>query len=347
MYRLLAGLCVLSLATFAVAQDKAPTPKKAAAEFKKLEAEFMTKIRAARTPAAQKELFTTYAPKFLKFAEDNKGTPAAIDALSFPLRMGAPHDAKAVAALSKDYAKKPLSRLVLNILASRSDKESQDLLKAVIDGNPDKKIGAMAVKALISARERDAQTAARINGNPQLREQLEKARGKEFVKGLLDKGEAASTKIKEYQKLLAEKFKGALPEVAVGKPVPEFVSEDIKGKPAKLSDLKGKVVVLDVWATWCPPCKGMIPHSRELVKKMKGKPFIFVSVSADAQKQTLINFMKETEMPWTHWWNGATGGIVEEWEITAYPTIFLIDHKGILREKIVGADSGKVYTVAE
>jgi len=338
MHRLLAGLCVLSLAAFAGADDKKPAPKatNTAAEFKKLEAEFMKKVSDRNLPAAdRKELFNSYAGKFLKLAEDNKDDPAAIDALSFPLRMGAPHDAKAVAALRKDHAKKPLPRLVLNVLASRTDKASQDLLKDIIDNNPDKKTGALAVKSALSGQEQQAKMAAQLRSNEKLREQVEKQRGKEFVKGILDRGDAAGKKVKEYKELLGGKFKGILPDFSVGSKAPEIVSEDVNGKPAKLSDLQGKVVVIDIWATWCGPCVQMIPHSRELVKKLKDKPFVLVSISADAKKQTLLDFMKKNEMPWTHWWNGATGGVIEAWDVQYYPTIYVLDHKGVIRYKDV------------
>jgi len=69
--------------------------------------------------------------------------------------------------------------------------------------------------------------------------------------------------------------------VGVGKPAPDVEGTDLDGKKVKLSSYKGKVVVLDIWATWCGPCKAMIPHERELVKKLEGKPFVFLSVSAD------------------------------------------------------------------
>jgi len=359
MHRLLAGLCVLSLVTLATADDKKPEARegkgdtkpaakenKAAAGLKKLETELLTKVRAAKTNEARKELFEAYAPRFLKLAEENKGDPVAVTALSYPLQMGPPHDARAITALG-GYAKSAAIKDWVAYIASRPDPESQKLLRSIIDENPDKKLAARAVKAAIQGVERNAEIAKRLKSDEKLREQLAKFRGEDFVKSLFAQAKDADKLVEGYKKLQEDRFQGALPEVAVGKKVPDVVSQDLNGKPARLSDLKGKVVVLDVWATWCPPCKGMIPHSRDLVKKMKGKPFVFVSVSADAKKETLVNFLKETEMPWTHWWNGPSGGIVEEFDIEAFPTIYLIDAKGVLREKIVGADNKKIEEVAE
>jgi thiol-disulfide isomerase/thioredoxin len=109
--------------------------------------------------------------------------------------------------------------------------------------------------------------------------------------------------------------------------------QGVDGKQARLSALKGKVVVLDIWATWCPPCRGMIPHEREMVERLKDKPFTLVSISADSEKKTLTDFLAKENMPWTHWWNGDQGGIVEEWEVEHYPTIYVIDAKGVIRHK--------------
>src|SRR5262249_9673993 len=73
--------------------------------------------------------------------------------------------------------------------------------------------------------------------------------------------------------------------LTVGKQAADFECELLDGTKAKLSDYRGNAVVLDVWATWCSPCKAMIPHERELVERMKGKPFKLVSLSVDDTKE--------------------------------------------------------------
>ena len=69
-----------------------------------------------------------------------------------------------------------------------------------------------------------------------------------------------------------------------GKPSPTFNYENYKGGKTKLEDLKGKLVYIDVWATWCGPCRAEIPSLKELEKKYHGKNITFVSISVDALK---------------------------------------------------------------
>ena len=132
---------------------------------------------------------------------------------------------------------------------------------------------------------------------------------------------------------------GAVPASAgapdVGSPAPEVTLTDLDGKPVRLSELRGKVVVLDIWATWCPPCRGMIPHEREMVARLKDKPFMLVSISLDAKKETLQEFLKKEPMPWTHIWNGQGVGIAKDWEVRSIPSIYVLDDKGVVRYKNV------------
>jgi thiol-disulfide isomerase/thioredoxin len=140
---------------------------------------------------------------------------------------------------------------------------------------------------------------------------------------------------------LADLAKNALADIrefGIGKTAPNAQSEDLEGKKVQLKDYRGKVVVLDIWATWCGPCKAMIPHERDMVKKFKDKPFTFISVSADEKKETLKDFVKDTPMPWTHWWNGHTGGILKDWKVEHFPTIYVLDTKGVIRYKEIRGD---------
>jgi thiol-disulfide isomerase/thioredoxin len=121
--------------------------------------------------------------------------------------------------------------------------------------------------------------------------------------------------------------------LAIGDAAPEVVSQDLDGRPVRLSALKGKVVVLDIWATWCGPCRAMIPHERAMVERLQGKPFELVSISADDDVDTVRKFVAREKMPWTHWYNGPEGGIIEEWGVQGFPTIYVLDADGVIRYK--------------
>jgi thiol-disulfide isomerase/thioredoxin len=125
-------------------------------------------------------------------------------------------------------------------------------------------------------------------------------------------------------------------QLAVGYPFPDVTGQTLAGDPDPLTKYRGKVVVLDVWATWCAPCKKMIPHERELVARHANDPFAFVSIAADNEKEAVEEFLKDTPMPWVHWW-GAAGGkaLLTKLNVSVLPTVYVLDHNGVIRAKNV------------
>jgi thiol-disulfide isomerase/thioredoxin len=115
-----------------------------------------------------------------------------------------------------------------------------------------------------------------------------------------------------------------------GKKALDFTYPDTNGNLTSLSDFKGKVVFVDVWATWCGPCKQQIPFMQELEREFHGKDVVFISVSLDEEnkKQEWLNMIREKEMGGIHLFASGWSKICKDYNITAIPRFMLFDKKG-------------------
>jgi len=121
-------------------------------------------------------------------------------------------------------------------------------------------------------------------------------------------------------------------KLAKGKDAPQFKYASIDGQEVALSDFQGKVVYVDVWATWCGPCKGEIPASKELKKKFVGnKDVVFMYISVDEKKDAWEKFLEDDpEWQGVHLITGVGWGseITEEYMIKGIPRYILVDRNG-------------------
>jgi thiol-disulfide isomerase/thioredoxin len=346
MHRLLIGTCALALLLAAGirADDEKKEEKKKeqkpAEVYKAVMQEAIKEYRAASSEEDRQKVLKACAGKLLDLAEKNPKDPVAsqalvtlITGLPLPESKDGPK-AKAIALLKQDHVKSKAIGNHLKQLVSGGDEGGLAVVKAVIEQNEDKGVKAKACEALVGHLENSLGMAYWVKHDSEIRPEFEKAYGKAKVKKMIADIPAQEKDLTEALKTLRTEFKGELKkDLHVGAPMPELTSEDLDGKKVKLSDLKGKVVVLDLWATWCPPCRAMIPHERKLVGRLKDKPFALVSVSFDEKKETLTKFLESNKMPWTHWWNGQTGMINKELGISSFPTIYVLDSKGVIRYK--------------
>ncbi len=137
----------------------------------------------------------------------------------------------------------------------------------------------------------------------------------------------------------------ANPNLGIGKPAPEIIGEDIEGNPFKLSDLKGRVIVLLFWGDWNGPSRTLYPLARSLVQKMERRPFALLGINSDKDKAKLSQRIKDEDINWRSWWDGGSdhGAIAAGYGIPGWPTIYILDHHGIIRHKFLGPPDDETF----
>ncbi len=125
-------------------------------------------------------------------------------------------------------------------------------------------------------------------------------------------------------------------ELAVGKTAPEILGEDLDEKALKLSDFRGRVVVLTFWASWCGPCMAMVPHERQLAARMSGRSFALIGINGDRERDVARAAVTSNSISWPSFWNGGPDGPISDlWNVHSWPTIYVLDAKGVIRFKQV------------
>jgi len=117
---------------------------------------------------------------------------------------------------------------------------------------------------------------------------------------------------------------------SIGAMAPDFVQNDADGRPVKLSDFRGKYVLVDFWASWCGPCRGENPNVLKAFSAYKEKNFTVLGVSLDGKKDAWLAAIKTDGLPWTQVsdlqaWNNAAA---KKYGISAIPQNFLVDPTG-------------------
>jgi len=123
---------------------------------------------------------------------------------------------------------------------------------------------------------------------------------------------------------------------------PDFTLSDLAGKPLRLSDYRGKVVLLDFWATWCDPCREETPHFVELQQKYGDRGLQIIGVSMDDSPDPVRKFYEQFHINYPVVMGTATigeayGGVL------GLPIAFLIDGEGRIRSRHMGATDAAVF----
>jgi peroxiredoxin len=243
----------------------------------------------------------------------------AAGALAFAVFGLDTRDERVFDSLANHFVKSgKIKRFVLMAVNGAPDR-AKPVLESVLKSNPSNELRGMACYALGAMTfEKDGVRAAKE------------------AEAIFARVEKEFADVRLGRKTLGEMAEGQLFELRnlqVGMKAPAAECKNLKGERVSLESHLGKVVVLDFWATWCGPCREVIPHQREMVAKFKNKPFALISISVDEDKKELLNFLDKQPMPWIHWWEGAESPLATKWNIRVFQTIYVIDAKGVIRHK--------------
>jgi thiol-disulfide isomerase/thioredoxin len=139
-----------------------------------------------------------------------------------------------------------------------------------------------------------------------------------------------------------EPYESLLPQAALS-------LEDLGGNTHNLNDYRGQVVLVNFWATWCPPCIVEMPALQRLKQKLAGKPFRILAVNEKESEETIWKFHKLVKVDFPLLLD-RDGQASEDWHVAVYPSSYLVDAAGEIRYQVTGMlewDAPEVVEVIE
>ncbi len=125
-------------------------------------------------------------------------------------------------------------------------------------------------------------------------------------------------------------------DALIGTYAPEFTLKDLQGNNVSLTDFRGKLVLLNFWATWCPPCREEIPSLNKLMSQYRNKGLVIIGISSDSSYKRLKAFAKKYNISFIVL-HDASITITRKYKVFSLPTTFLIDKRGRIVRKFIGA----------
>jgi len=138
-------------------------------------------------------------------------------------------------------------------------------------------------------------------------------------------------------------------ETRAASPAPELKAHDLTGTPRTLADYRGKVVLLNFWATWCPPCQREMPSLERLRTKMAGRPLEIVAISSAETPDEVNAYLSKMKLGFPVLLDTDSSN-TRRWKVFALPTTFVLDAEGRVRHVLTGPaewDEGEALAVTE
>jgi thiol-disulfide isomerase/thioredoxin len=308
-----------------------------------------------------------YAKQFLALAREEPSGTVAMDALSTTIQLGGhgPDAQAAIELMRRGFATAPKTRGFIQQIAISPCLEVEGLLRDVLAKNPDRTAQGLACQGLANLLDGYANLPRLQAQDPGMAARLERVVGKENLDRLARRDAAAMLQESEalHERVLAqyadvrlypevptdaqtigkasEIWLGARREMAVGHAAPAIEGEDVDGKPIKLSEYRGKVVVVVFWASWCAPCMDQVPHEKALAKRLQGKPFALLGVNCDYSKDEARAVIAREGITWPNVYDGdpSEGPMVARWHARSLPQIYVLGPDGVIRFKDVRGES--------
>lgn len=131
------------------------------------------------------------------------------------------------------------------------------------------------------------------------------------------------------------------PSAKIGYLAPDFTLVDLEGNQVKLSDLRGKTVFLNFWATWCPPCRAEMPEIEAVNQEYKDRDVVIIGIDLFEPEDEVRQFVQGGGYSWTFVID-TTGEVASNYKVTAIPASFFLDREGVVRAVNIGAMTKRV-----
>lgn len=291
---------------------------------------YVKAVKAATTDKQREDAqkirpsLNAFGKRFLALAQEIPSDGVACDALLWIASNYGRHERmkldEALDLIERHHLASPKLKDAVDALAYADSPRATALAETIAEKAGDRNARGLATLFLAYGTEarsgaRDAKSIARIES---LMERIKK----DYADVVFEK------------KTLGEMAEGqlfAMRNLVPGKTAPDLGGVDVAGKKVRLSDHRGKVVLLVFWGSWCGPCMAEVPHLRELMTKYAGRPFTILGVNCGDSKEKALKAITDEKMTWPVLFDGEDGPILRKWNVTSFPTLYVIDAHGVIR----------------